>query len=141
MSLVVAAAVLGIVLGGAKWSSSGPGEPAKAQSGDQNPLPAFGPNAPGQSPKPAPDAPLFAYGQGGLLDSIDSPRVGICYPLDGEAAPDTFRNGSELPAQLFPAADCGGTPDPLLSPGGEQQRTEPRRSVVFLAPDGDSDSR
>lgn len=50
--------------------------------------------------------------------------------------PTAFRNSTELAAQLYPAADCGGEPGVLMSPGEQRTGTAAGRGVVFVVPAG-----
>ncbi|MEU4685419.1 hypothetical protein [Streptomyces xinghaiensis] len=122
LSVAAAAGIIAAVLVGAKMASS---EDTSAGKGSDKPSASV----PSELPAPL----SFAYGEKRPEQRIDTPRVGICYPFDG-VVPTAFRNSTELAAQLYPAADCGGEPGVLMSPGEQRTGTAAGRGVVFVVP-------
>ncbi|NJQ00231.1 hypothetical protein [Streptomyces zingiberis] len=122
LSVAAAAGVIAAVLVGAELASSG--DPAPTEDSNRPPA-AAAPQAPGGL--------SFTYGEKLPGQRIDAPRVGICYPFEGDA-PSAFRNDTDLAAQLYPAPDCGGEPGVLLSPGERRTGTAAGRGVVFVVP-------
>lgn len=124
LSVAAAAGIIAAVLVGARMAASG-------DSTDGGNTGSHGSSASVPSELPAPLS--FAYGEREPERTIDTPRVGICYPLEGPVA-NVFRNETELSAQLYPAADCGGEPGVMMTPGDERTGTAAGRGVVFVVP-------
>ncbi|KAF4405056.1 MULTISPECIES: hypothetical protein [Streptomyces] len=130
LSVAAAAGVIAVVLYGATMASDD--DPAAGEGAGFR-GPSSSESSASAPASPAAGLPAFAYGEKAAERTIDSPRVGICYPFDGPVA-TAFRNDTDLSAQLYPTADCDGEPGVLVSPGSERAGTAAGRGVVFVVP-------